>query len=205
MSMRHLIAAPSRAVWVVVAIALTTLAVVGGPAGAAVAAPANPPGGGLYAGTYFIENEWSHRCLDERSQDNKVSGARVQIYDCLGDPEQLWDLYLLPGGNGHTYQLVNEWSGHCLDAQLTSINRNGTVVQDYQCFGAAQFNQLWNVPLVSGSPVWITNMWTGFTSPWPDTLDEDNSHGDVNEAKVQLWQFVPGNTNQEWRVEVDHY
>jgi hypothetical protein len=200
MFLRRLIAAPKGAVWAVVAIALTTTALVCGTAGAATAATAAPPGGGVYGGTYSLENEWSHRCLDEKFQDGPVNNGTVQVYQCSGDAEQSWELYLLPGGNGHTYQLVNVWSGLCLDARLNGINRNGSVVQVYACRGAGQTNQLWSIPLVSGAPVWVTNRWTGFTNPWPDTLDEDRNGGGANGSRVQLWQLLTAGTNQEWRV-----
>jgi hypothetical protein len=77
----------------------------------------------------------------------------------------------------------------CLDAQLDTINNNGTVVQIWDFINNA--NQNWGFQL--GVITIIQNQWSG------RCLDADLGTIGGNGTKVQLWD-CNGRENQKWAV-----
>ena len=99
-----------------------------------------PAGNGYYqiAGTYRNR----HKCLDVEGYSTS-NGASVKQYNCHGKSNQLWRLRYM--GNGY-YQIISKHSGKCLDVTWDSIthpNTNGARVQQWECIGSNQPNQLW--------------------------------------------------------------
>jgi hypothetical protein len=84
-----------------------------------------------------------NRCLDVRdvSYDN---GAPLQIYDCLPSQfnQQFYFFYVPGSGTPGRYQIVARHSGKCLDVRDAS-QYPGAVVQQWDCLGYGQTNQLW--------------------------------------------------------------
>jgi hypothetical protein len=79
----------------------------------------------------------------------------------------------------------------CLDADLPTINQNGTKVQLWDCWGGD--NQKWNVYPIEGTIYFtITNVQSG------RCLDADLPTINQNGTKVQLWDCWGGD-NQKWR------
>ena len=69
-------------------------------------------------------------CLDDHGGTN---GTGVNLVPCTGAASQKWTY------NGA--QMINQASGRCLDADLGTINQNGTKVQVWDCGSGA--NQQW--------------------------------------------------------------
>jgi hypothetical protein len=97
---------------------------------------------------YQIKNERSGRCLDADTNTAGSNGGRVQLWDCNGKPQQQWIDYsdwVVDGStdiNSFYTPLVNR----CLDADLTTINANGTKVQLWDCrnsLNPVPWNQHW--------------------------------------------------------------
>ena len=72
-------------------------------------------------------------CLDKPSQSN-ANGTTIQIWQCNGQPQQLWTPYGI--------ELINQQAGKCLDAPL--LNFNNPYVEIWDC--NAGMNQDWARP-----------------------------------------------------------
>jgi hypothetical protein len=101
-------------------------------------------------GYYQIVSKYSGKCLDvDISKAPYANGTKVQQWDCLGlkQANQLWQLVSIKDdlGQGKGYfQLVAKHSGKCLDVDISRApDGNGTKVQQWECLGARQANQLW--------------------------------------------------------------
>jgi ricin-type beta-trefoil lectin protein len=70
-------------------------------------------------------------CLDDHAGTN---GTGVNLVTCTGASSQKW---VYDG----SYRMVNQASGRCLDADLGTINQNGTKVQVWDC--GTGTNQQW--------------------------------------------------------------
>lgn len=90
-----------------------------------------------------------------------------------------------PAGAAATGQLVSSKSGRCLDADLNTINGNGTIVQLWDCNGQPQ--QQW----VLGDDGSIRSVKNG------RCLDADLNTINGNGTKVQLWD-CNGQPQQRW-------
>ena len=86
------------------------------------------------------------------------------------------------------YTIHNRYSGRCLDADLNTINANGTKVQLWDCNGSAQ--QIWYVHSIDGYYV-IQSARSG------RVLDADPISMWRNGTTVRLWQYN-GGANQKW-------
>jgi hypothetical protein len=90
------------------------------------------------------------------------------------------------------FYLYNNDTGKCLDADLGTINRDGTVVQLWNCISGNR-NQWWYEDNY-GSYARFWNVYSG------RYLDADANNLGRNGTVVQLWDFIANNTNQWWSV-----
>jgi hypothetical protein len=107
-------------------------------------------------------------------------GGRIQLWDFWNGDNQRW--YLDEYGNIRS----DHARGYCLDADLNTIGRNGTVVQLWHCNNWQ--NQKWHRNY-DGT---ITNATSG------QCLDADLNTIGHNGTVVQLWQCNTGRNQQWW-------
>jgi uncharacterized membrane protein len=125
----------------------------------------------------------SQKCLDvaEKSQDNF---APVQQFSCTGTDNQLWTAVFLDNGY---YKFVSRNSGKCLDEIGTA---NGSLTQQLDC--NATVSDEW---LLQGAGVGLSfkfvNRVSGRCLDLPGGSLSDKT-------RIQVWDCVPGNTNQIW-------
>jgi hypothetical protein len=94
---------------------------------------------------------------------------------------------------------INNGYGACLDAQLQTINQNGTNVQLWKCLPGAPINQEWYIdPAGNGNAVLIRSADGG------RCLDAESQEIKTNGTHVQLWKCLPHALNQEWLLQSDH-
>jgi hypothetical protein len=75
-----------------------------------------------------MRNVHDGRCLDEDVATAPHNGARVQVWNCNGWPNQKWSVD--PSG-----AIVNNNDGRCLDEDISSPTHNGTKMQVWSCNG----------------------------------------------------------------------
>src|SRR4051794_2453040 len=69
-----------------------------------------------------------NKCLDVNGPQVQTNGARVQIWDCHGGPNQLWRF--------ERGRIVSVANGRCLDVHGPDAGFNGARVQTWDCNGA---------------------------------------------------------------------
>jgi hypothetical protein len=119
----------------------------------------------------------SHRCLDVIGGSIE-NGTRVQLYDCLGDPQQHW--VWTPAAQLTVYGSPTK----CLDANDNQSGANGTIIQVWNCTGAS--NQRW-IAEPNGTIV---------SAAYGKCLDAING-GTANGTLLQLWS-CDGLSQQQW-------
>jgi Ricin-type beta-trefoil lectin domain len=143
-----------------------------------------------------IRNEQSGRCLDAATQGLGQNGNKIQLWDCFGDPDLHGNQFWIPifTTSGYT-EIINWWSGLCLDADSSGGFVNGARVQEWGCFDdpVGHPNQWWNYGPVGSSSI-LPNLWGGAAKG----LDASAQSIDRNGTAVLIWQFT-GNPNQRWR------
>lgn len=137
--------------------------------------PVGPPAGTDNGGSRIVSVA-SGRCLDVEGA-GVASGAGLQIFDCLDNPQQHWRW-----SNG----MLQVYGNHnkCLDADAAN-GGNGTRVQIWDCTNSA--NQMWRA-LPDGSLKSVA---------FGKCLDVAGS-GTANGAELQLWE-CSGADWQRWR------
>ena len=119
----------------------------------------------------------SGRCLDVIGGAT-APGTRVQLYDCLGDPQQAW---IYAGGQLQVYTGSDTL---CLDASSNQGGVNGSPIQVWTCRGTA--NQQWAAE-PNGSLRSVA---------YGRCLDAVNG-GQANVTRLQLWDCL-GDGQQDW-------
>ena len=127
-----------------------------------------------------LMNDSSKYCLD--TDENKVNGSRVRMWQCADHPNQTWQVLDLTGGR---YRIKNMASGYCLDTDGNKVNGGG--VRMWQC--ADHPNQTWQVLDLTGGRYRLKNMASGYC------LDTDGN--EVNRGAVRMWQCADYQ-NQRW-------
>ena len=146
-----------------------------------------------------VISKHSGKCLDVRdiSGDN---GTMVQQWDCLNDQQknQMWTLRPL----GHYYQIVAEHSGKCLDvaweADTGGALWDGARVQQWECYGGEQVNQLWAIRAV-GNSYHVISAHSGkcLDVAW----EADTGDATWNGVRIQQWECVGSwANNQLWDI-----
>jgi hypothetical protein len=93
------------------------------------------------------------------------------------------------------YLVQSVLSGRCLDADLNTINNNGTRVQLWDCdpYAAQQAFYITEIP---EGYLRFQNVASG------RYLDADLASINTNNTRIQLWDYVGGATNQWWATTV---
>jgi endo-1,4-beta-xylanase len=183
-------------------VALFTVIVVGTPASAdpstdspGTDGPSRTPVhvGGASAST--VVSGLNHKCLDADTTALGANGTKVQLWDCVGQTNQLW--YLLSSPISGYFKIVNYRYNKCLDADVsTGSLQNGTRIQLWPC---QEFRpgQWWTQPTtpkgVMPRLVPVQPRAGGFA------LDVDISKGSKNGMKVRLWQSTNAQS-QSWLI-----
>ncbi len=123
-----------------------------------------------------IANQAHGLCLDAAAQTDTQVGGIVQLWQCVGDTNQLW--------SRHGNTLVSVPAGLCLDAKGSTDGNNGGTVELWPCNGGT--NQQW---VVSGTQ--LVNQAHGLC------LDANWNTDGNNGGLVQLWA-CNGGANQGW-------
>ncbi len=134
------------------------------------------------------------RCLDADLGSINGNGTKVQLWTCLIDPDntvpanQAW--YFTRNPEGY-YRLQNAHSGRYLDADLGTIDRNGTKVQlwDYVAGGKNQWFAF------TENPEGYYRLQNAHSGRY---LDADLGTAGRDGAVVQLWDYRAGAKNQWW-------
>ncbi|WP_405019996.1 RICIN domain-containing protein [Kitasatospora sp. NBC_00070] len=148
-----------------------------------VGATAAPSLAASYRTTRFTSGHGG-RCLDADLNTINGNGTKVQLWDCNGWSNQTWIWTPAPGQPVGYYKIQTEKNYRCLDADLNTINGNGTKVQLWDCNG-------WD------NQIWIWDGQTLQTKKNARVLDADLNTINGNGTKVQLWDRN-GWDNQRW-------
>lgn len=143
---------------------------------------------------YTLIARHSGKCLDVRGGESATyDGAQLQQWDCLGSRNQVF--YTKSFGAGDDWYIVADHSGRCLDV-TGGASTNGALIQQYDCLGAAQYNQTFRlVPTGDRDVYTIATKASGYGS----CLDVASVSME-NGANVQQYQCIPGASNQQWRL-----
>ncbi|MER5867490.1 RICIN domain-containing protein [Kitasatospora sp. NPDC002040] len=157
------------------------------------AAGATPPAVGSAAGpsltttsyrTTHLSNGNGGQCLDADLNTIGGNGTKVQLWGCNGWSNQTWIWTPVAGQPVGYYTIQTEKNYRCLDADLNTINGNGTKVQLWDCNG-------WD------NQIWLWNGTTLQTKKNARVLDADANTIPRDGTKVQLWDRN-GWANQRW-------
>lgn len=129
------------------------------------------------------------KCLDITgvSQSN---GALAQIYDCQpgAQTNQQFYFFYVPGsGTPGMYQIVARHSGKCLDVVGASTSA-GALVQQYDCLGYSQLNQLWT--RVDSGTSYVRFYSSNHTNLWLRPNGFSNGSSVVVDSPYVIWQQI---------------
>ena len=159
------------------------------------------PANGLWG---ELVNKAHGLCLDAAAQADGNSGDTVQLWQCIGGPNQLWfeseynyvDSYsagsgMITDGSLENQAAMDTYGGSlCLDAAAQTDATNGGKVQLWTCEGTeTAYNQMWSTSEE------VQNLAQGLC------LDAAAQTDATNGGKVQLWNCV-GDANQQWVLEI---
>jgi len=125
-----------------------------------------------------IVNPTSGKCLDLDGSGYFQDTTKAQLWTCLGNPNQQWEL--------RQGQVVNPLSGKCLDLDGAGEFQDGTKAQLFTCLGNS--NQQWEFR--DGQLV---------NPPSGKCLDLDGDGHFQDGTQAQLWTCL-GNPNQKWEL-----
>jgi hypothetical protein len=150
---------------------------------------------------YQLYNVNSGKCLEvaEKSYSN---GAGIHQWEC-GDARTRQDqvFTLVPTGSGYNYELVARHSNMCLDV-INAGQGAGTGVQQYECLGAGQTNQVWHgvPPVQNGSePITLAAQHSGQCLDILSSATNNGANAVQNPCSgsgSQKWVLVPVEPNQ---------
>jgi hypothetical protein len=129
-----------------------------------------------------LRNVFNGRCLDA-DWANTNNGQGTKLWDCApGSTVQQWT-YNKNGNSEFTVQVSGR--ERCLDADLGTINANGTKVQLWDCNGSEQ--QHW---------VWTTD--GQLRNQRGSRCLDFNWQNNVNGSRDYLWDCASGSQVQKW-------
>ncbi|GLW89742.1 RICIN domain-containing protein [Actinokineospora globicatena] len=126
--------------------AITSSATASTASTAATASTATVAGIGPVAATYRIYNHDNRLVCLDIPRGSTANHKPVQVYDCNGGLNQLWDYVSEPTAPGYGY-LVNRASGKCVDVKRASVVA-GAPVEQYTCYPGTR-NQLWTYDIIT--------------------------------------------------------
>ena len=142
----------------------------------------------------------SGQCADVQGV-SKLNSAAVQLWQCGGaaSTNQLWTLQPKVGSYGTGYQIISANSGLCLDV-IGQSTADGAHLQQYECGGETQANQIWQVyPFGNSYELVSLNSGRCLDLPGGNTANgnllQQWDCGNGYNAN-QLWHLVPVNAPQ---------
>lgn len=143
---------------------------------------------------YRFVNRHSDKCMS-LSGNNGANGTAILQWDCSGSPNpgdgQVFTIY--PLGGGDFYLLINS-TGKCVD--VTGVSQaDGTFLQQWDCLGAGQRNQVWHVIPIAGQPPYVAFQ-VQHSGKCADVLGA----GTANGVRVGQWGCSWAG-NQQWTIQ----
>ncbi|GAA2965781.1 RICIN domain-containing protein [Actinokineospora diospyrosa] len=132
----------------VAAIVALVLAPIPAMTASATASTESAAGIGPVTATYRIYNHDNRLVCLDIPRGSTANHKPVQVYNCNGGLNQLWDYVSEPGTPfpGYGY-LVNRASGKCADVKRASTVA-GAPVEQYTCYPGTR-NQLWTYDIIT--------------------------------------------------------
>jgi Ca2+-binding RTX toxin-like protein len=143
---------------------------------------------------YRLAVRHSGKCLT-LSGNNPANGAQIIQWDCSPSPSpgdgQV--LTLVPMGGGFFELRINS-SGRCVDVPAASL-ADGAKLQQWDCLGAGQANQLWQVIPIAGQDGWFA-----FGVKHSGKCLDVSAALTTNGVRLQQWGCL-WSGNQQWRFQ----
>ena len=140
---------------------------------------------------YRLVARHSRKCLS-LSQNRSENGTAILQWDCSPNPSpgdgQV--LTLVPYGNGDFNLKINS-TGKCVDVTGVST-ADGAYLQQWDCLGAGQTNQLWRVIPIAGQPPYVA-----FQAKHSGKCADVLGQGTGNGVRIGQWSCWWGG-NQQW-------
>lgn len=151
---------------------------------------------------YHLFSRNSGKCLAVTS-NSTANGAAILQWSCtpLTNPADGYTVGLRPMAGGFYQLRINPRtsaevsSPKCLDVTGVST-ANGAKLQQYQCLGESQPNQLWQMIPIAGQPPWVA-----FAAKHSGRCADVEGVSTANGALIQQWDCHWGG-NQQWRLDV---
>lgn len=147
----------------------------------------------MRSGYRFIARH-SNKCMS-LSANEVANGTAILQWDCSPSPNPADGQVFtrVPMGNGE-YQLKINSTGKCVDVAWAST-ANGAYLQQYDCLGPNQANQLWRVIPIAGQPPYVA-----FQAKHSNLCADVLGQGTGNGVRVGQWECWWGG-NQQWTME----
>jgi hypothetical protein len=143
---------------------------------------------------YHLVNRHSDKCMS-LSANSGANGTAILQWDCSSNPSpgdgQVFTLYPLGGGD---FQIKINSTGKCVDVTGASQD-DGTYLQQWDCLGSGQRNQVWRVIRIEGQPPY-TALQAQHSGKCADVLGAGTGNG----VRIGQWGCHWGG-NQQWRRE----
>ncbi len=143
---------------------------------------------------YRLINRYSNKCMS-LSENKNINGQAIIQWDCSGNPNpndgQVFTL--VPKGGGY-YDIEINSTDKCVDVTGASTS-DGAWLQQYQCLGAGQANQLWQNVELANQPGWFA-----FIAKHSGKCADLTGPSGNNGVRIQQWSCHWG-SNQQWRFE----
>lgn len=128
------------------------------------------------------------------SENKPANGTGIIQWTCSGAPSpgdgQVFNFVPV----GESLQVRINSSNKCLDVTGAS-QANGAWLQEYDCLGAGQTNQLWSVVPLANQPGWF-----GLVAKHSNKCADVTGVSSENGARIQQWECTWAG-NQQWRLE----
>jgi hypothetical protein len=129
------------------------------------------------------------------SANSGTNGTGIIQWDCSGNPSpgdgQVFTL--VPMG-GNYYEIKINSTGKCVDVTNVST-ADGAWLQEWDCLGPNQANQLWQNVELANQPGWFA-----FIAKHSGKCADLTGPSSNNGVRIQQWSCHWG-SNQQWRFE----
>lgn len=145
------------------------------------------------AGGYRLVSRHSGKCLS-LSENNGTNGTAIIQWKCSSQPTPGDGQVFSFSPSAEYFDVVINSSSKCLDVTNAS-NADGAWVQEYDCLGASQANQLWSIVPITGQPGWYALI-AKHSGKCADVSNASSEDG----ARILQWTCT-WTGNQQWRLE----
>lgn len=142
---------------------------------------------------YRLVSRNSNRCLS-LSENNARSGTPIIQWDCspAPSPGDGQVITLVPmESSGQYFEININSTGKCVDVTNVGME-NGARLQEWECLGAGQANQLWDPTPISGQPPY-----EAFIAKHSGKCMDVPGLSTANGTQLQQWECWWGG-NQQW-------